>query len=281
MKVAFVQFEPTLGRPDRNREAMRRIVPRAEKADLVVLPELASSGYNFADEETAAATAEPADGETTAVLAELCRRHDLHVVCGLNERDGEHRYNSAVVVGPQGLVGTYRKNHLFARETLYFRPGDLGYPTFRVGGIRLGVLVCYDWFFPESWTLLMRAGADVVAHPANLVKPGMAQRAVPAMAMMHRFYVVTANRIGVEGDLRFTGGSLVAGPGGDVLADAPAGEESLRIVEIDLRAARDKQLTPWNHLLRDRRPRLYEGLCAPLPAGDEAEAAGPRGASRR
>lgn len=274
MRLAYVQLDPALGELERNRARIRALLPRAREADLVVLPELASSGYHFVDAEQAAATAEPADGPTTALLAELCRRHGFHVVCGLNEREGAALYNSAVVVGPEGLLGVYRKNHLFARETLFFRPGNLGYPTFAIGDARVGVLVCYDWFFPENWTLMMRAGVDVVAHPGNFVKAGLAQQAVPAMAMMHRLYVVTANRVGRERDLRFTGRSLIAGPDGRILARAPSSRPRLGFAEADLAAARDKRITPYNDLLVDRRPALYAPLSAPVPPAAEPPGGG-------
>jgi predicted amidohydrolase len=257
LNVAYLQFAPVLGDPARNREQIRELLPRAAGAALVVLPELASSGYHFRDVEQARAASEPADGPTCALLRQLCGRHGFHVVCGLDERAGDALHNSAVVVGPSGLLAVYRKSHLFARETLFFRPGDQLLAPLEIAGARVGVLVCYDWFFPEAWTALMRAGADVVAHPANLVKTGLAQRAVPVMAMMHRFYVVTANRCGEEGDLRFTGRSLIAGPDGSLLAEAPVDGVALGVATLDLAAARDKTLTPFNDLLTDRRPDLY------------------------
>jgi len=267
MRIAYAQIEPRLGDLDANREMLRRAVAEAAGADLVVLPELASSGYNFADEAQAAATAEESDGETTAVLTAACREHGVHAVCGLNEREGGQRYNSAVVVGPEGLLGVYRKMHLFAREKLFFHPGNLGFPTFAVGEARVGVLICFDWAFPECWTSLMLAGADVVAHPSNLVLPGKGQRAVPVLAMMHRLYAVLANRIGVERDLRFTGGSLIAGPNGEVLASAPEAAEHVAAVPIDLAPARDKKLTETNHLLDDRRPEIFAALAEAVEKG--------------
>lgn len=260
MRIAYAQVEPRLGELEANREMLKKTLARTASADLVVLPELASSGYHFEDEAQAAATAETSDGETTAMLEEACRQHDLHVVCGINEREGERRYNSAVVVGPQGLVGVYRKMHLFAREKLFFTPGNLGFPTFRIGDARVGVLICFDWAFPECWTSLLFAGADVVAHPSNLVLPEKGQRAVPVLAMMHRFYAVTANRVGSERELRFTGESLIADPNGAVLASAPAASEHVATVEIDLELARNKRLTSSNHLLDDRRPEVFTAL---------------------
>ena len=263
MQLAYVQFEPRLGDLDANRTSLARLLPAAAGADLVVLPELATSGYHFADSSDAEATSEPADGETTAMLTRLCRRHDFCVVCGLNERDGSARFNSAVVVGPEGLMGVYRKNHLFAREALFFEPGDGGFPVYEIGGARVGVLICYDYSFPECWTTLFRQGVDVVAHPSNFVLAGRAQRVVPVMAMLHRFFVVTANRIGTERDLCFTGASLVVDTRGNALVSANGWSEHVGLAEANLAEARDKQLTEYNHLLFDRRPDLYGALTEP------------------
>mgnify|MGYP001152469718 CR=1 FL=1 len=148
-------------------------------------------------------------------------------------------------------------------------PGDAGLPVFDIGLCRVGILVCFDWIFPEAWRVLALKGADVVCHPSNLVLPGLAQRGVPIHALMNRLYVVTANRVGTEGDLTYTGRSLVADPLGDVPVEAsPAGEE-VGVAEIDVSLARNKRVTPRNDVLADRRPEEYAGLCAsvgaPLP----------------
>ena len=264
MNLAYVQFTPRLGDPDSNRAALQRLLPSASGADLVVLPELANSGYHFTDAEQAASASEPADGQTSQLLAQISRTHGFHIVCGLNERDGRHRFNSAIVVGPDGLLGVYRKNHLFARESLFFEPGDSGFPTFRIADARVGILVCYDYSFPECWTTLFRMNVDIVAHPSNFVLAGRAQSVVPVMAMLHRFFVVTANRTGAERDLHFTGESLIAGPRGELLATAPGTGDHVGRVQVELAEARDKQLTENNHLLSDRRPDIYHKLSEPL-----------------
>ena len=121
----------------------------------------------------------------------------------------------------------------------------------------LTLLVCFDWQFPEVWRILALQGADVICHPSNLVLPGLAQRAVPIHALTNRVYTVTANRVGVEGDLRFTGLSTIAGPRGDVLCQASPTEEEVGLVEVDLTLARDKAVTPRNHIFADRRPAEY------------------------
>jgi predicted amidohydrolase len=125
--------------------------------------------------------------------------------------------------------------------------------------------VCFDWIFPEVWRILALKGADIICHPSNLVLPGLAQRAIPIHALTNRVYVVTANRIGTEGDLTFTGVSTIANPRGDILAQASQAKEELVVQEIDIAVARDKMITPRNHLLTDRRPEQY-ALLSKKPA---------------
>ena len=165
-----------------------------------------------------------------------------------------------MLVGPAGYVGRYRKLHLFLNEKDFFELGDEGLPVFDLGACRVGMLVCFDWIYPEVWRVLALKGADVICHPSNLVLPGLAQRAVPIHALTNRVYVVTANRIGSEGELTFTGLSTLADPRGEVLAQAPPAEEAVCVVDIDLALARDKQITPRNHLFADRRPEAYAEL---------------------
>jgi len=234
-----------------------------KSADLVVLPELCNSGYNFDSLEQAQATAEDTqNGEFVKYLLSLSKRHNQYIVSGVNERDSDSGvlYNSAVLLGPQGQVGVYRKLHLFMREKDFFKPGDLGLPVFDIGICKIGILICFDWIFPETWRVLALKGADVVCHAANLVIPGHAQRAVPVHAVMNHIFVVTANRIGEERDLTFTGLSTIANPKGEVVAQASETETEVKIVDIDIAMARNKAITSRNDVLADRRPEEYAEL---------------------
>lgn len=261
MRIGYVQFEPAWGQLDVTLERLGALLPQSAGADLVVLPELCNSGYSFPSAAAAAAHAESlADSRFLAFLTEHCRRQRCHIVAGFNERDGAVLYNSAVLVGPDGCAGCYRKLHLFRDEKDLFQPGNLGLPVFVCGPARIGMLVCFDWVFPEAWRVLALAGADVICHPSNLVLPGLAQRAVPVHALVNRVFVVTANRVGTEGALTFTGRSLIADPQGEVLSAAPPAEPHVAVVAIDLARARDKQITPRNHLWHDRRPADYARL---------------------
>ena len=264
MKTGFVQFRPVLGDVNTNLQTIDRLVRSVEQADLLVLPELCNSGYNFSSKEQAWDTSEEiAKSAFVDRMTELCGELQLHIVAGINERDGDKLYNSAVLVGPNGVVGKYRKMHLFMNEKDIFQPGDLGLPVFDIGWARIGLLICFDWVFPEAWRILALEGADIVCHPSNLVIPGLCQRAVPINALMNRVYVVTANRIGTEGDLTFTGLSVIADPKGEVIAQASSVDEEVAVVDIDVALARDKMITPRNDVLGDRRPDQYGRLMEP------------------
>ncbi|RJR35508.1 MAG: carbon-nitrogen hydrolase [Desulfobacteraceae bacterium] len=261
MKVGIIQFSPALAEREETIRRIDSLIDQCEGADIVVLPELCNSGYNFPSWEAAWNSSEVI-GESIFVrfLEDKCRRLGLHVVSGFCEREGEHLFNSAVLVGPDGVVGKYRKLHLFLNEKDFFQPGNAGLPVFDLGFCRLGMLVCFDWFFPEIWRILSLKGADIICHPSNLVLPGFAQKAIPVHALTNRVFVATCNRIGSEGDLRFTGISLLADPKGEVLAQAsPDGTEVL-LRDIDVNRSRDKNITRRNHLFQDRRPEEYLAL---------------------
>jgi predicted amidohydrolase len=266
VKIGFVQLSPALGDVAETTRTIDGLRGQFESADLVVLPELCNSGYNFASLEQARGLAEDAGGGPfVQYLQSLCERHDQYIVAGINERDDASGdlYNSAVVLGPEGCVGLYRKLHLFLNEKDFFQPGDRGLPVFDLGACKLGMLICFDWIFPESWRVLAVKGADIVCHPANLVLPGLAQRAIPIQALMNRIFVVTANRVGTEGDLTFTGSSIITNPKGEVLATAGATQTEVSVVDVDIALARDKMVTPRNHVIADRRPEAYAELVEP------------------
>jgi predicted amidohydrolase len=266
MKLACIQFEPAF--LDRD-ETIRRLDPWLDEAagaggvDLVVLPELCNSGYDFGSRDEASSCAERADdGPFLAHLAKRCAELGCEIVTGFCERAGDDLYNSAALVSAGGVEGLYRKLHLFLNERDIFLPGDRGLPVFDRPYGRVGMQVCFDWSFPEPWRVLALAGAEIVAHPANFVLPGKAQAAIPVHAMLNRIFVANANRVGSEGDLVFTGRSLIAGVDGEVLAEASQTEPGVVSAEIDPTAARNKAVTARNDALADRRPREYAALCA-------------------
>ncbi len=276
MRVGYVQFAPEFGAVERNLDTAWDLLSR-QQADLWVLPELFSTGYQFASARELAELAEPVpEGPTTTRLIALARASHCHIVAGLAEKADNRVCNSAVLVGPSGLVARYRKVHLFYEEKHLFTPGDLPFLVTDIGLAKVGLLVCYDHFFPEAARSLALQGAEVIAHPANLVMPGLAQLTMRVRAMENRVFTVTANRIGIEARtgeaLCFTGLSQVAAPNGDVLVQAPQGAEDVRAVDIDPARAQDKHLTRLNDVFADRRPGFYEALFARrAPTAERAE----------
>ncbi len=261
MKIGYVQFCPGLNEPEKNLADIERLVMSAEEADLLVIPELANSGYNFASKKQAFdLSITIGDSSFINRLVELSHKQNTHIVCGINERDGDKLYNSAVLVGPSGLIGKYRKLHLFMNEKDIFEPGNIGLPVFDIGKARVGMAICFDWYFPEVWRSLALDGADIICHPSNLVIPGLCQRAIPVHALINRVYIITANRFGTERELTFTGLSMIAAPKGEVMAQAGPEEEVVAVVDTDIAHARDKKATERNDLFTDRRTEMYRRL---------------------
>lgn len=262
MRVGFLQFAPVFGDIKRNLDQVAARLERAE-ADVMVLPELCATGYQFVSQEEVQQLSEPVpDGDTTKSLLELARARRMTIVAGLAERSGNRYFNSAVVVGPSGFIGCYRKTHLFFEETLFFTPGDTGFPVWDIGPVKLGVMVCFDWFYPEAARTLALSGADVIAHPSNLVLPHCPD-AMVTRCLENRVFSVTANRTGTEARggkdaLMFIGQSEIVTPRGKILHRASHDQDELAIVEIDPTQARSKQLNAYNDLLRDRRPSIYK-----------------------
>jgi predicted amidohydrolase len=251
MRVGFVQLNPRLLDVEGNVNAAFRLMER-KRADLIVLPELFNTGYNFVNRRQAASVAEQIpEGGTTQALKDFSNRDGLLVVAGIAERRGTTLYNSAVVVRDGKYLGTYRKVHLFSNEKKFFKPGL----EFKVFG-KVGVMVCFDWYFPESARSLMLKGAEVIAHPSNLVLSNCPE-AMKTRALENRVFTVTADRVGEERGLRFIGQSEIVNPRGRVIYRASTNEEEYVVREIDLGMARNKAVTSRNNLLRDRMPQAY------------------------
>ncbi|MFQ5585552.1 MAG: nitrilase-related carbon-nitrogen hydrolase [Thermodesulfobacteriota bacterium] len=266
MRAGFFQTSPEFGSVEKNVE---EVVERLRKvsADLVVLPELFSTGYRFTSKRELASLAEEAPGGFTVKrLAEVAKRRRLFIVAGIAEKSGRALYNSSVLVGPKGLAGRYRKLHLFWNEKRLFTPGNLPLEVYslgrRLGGARVGMMICFDWLFPEAARTLALKGADIVCHPSNLVLPHCPQ-AMITRSIENRLYAITANRVGweerVKGErLRFIGQSQVVAPNGTLLCRASGHKEETRVMEMDIKLARDKKITPLNNIFNDRRGEFYE-----------------------
>lgn len=261
MRIGYVQSNPIFGEVGKNLHRAQELMQQTP-ADLWVLPELFATGYQFVSQEELDGLAEAVpEGPTTQALIASARERDCFIVAGLPESSEGNVYNSAVLVGSEGLVACYRKVHLFSKEKLWFTPGDKPFPVADIGCAKIGVMICFDHLFPESARSLALNGAEIIAHPSNLVMPVYAQLTMRARALENGVFTVTANRVGVESRsdeaLRFTGESQIVSPAGEILARSPAEEEDVRVIEIDPAQARDKSLNSMNDRLADRRPDLY------------------------
>jgi predicted amidohydrolase len=276
-RVAFVQGRPTFGRSEQNLERGLALAAGV-RAELVILPELWSSGYVFSSHAEVAALAEDAaSGPTARALTAAARRERRHYIAGFPERARGRIYYSAMLVGPAGVKAVYRKLHLFEREQEWFSPGDLPLEVQRVGPARVGMLICFDWRFPEAARVLALQGADVIAHPSNLVFPN-AQEAMRVRALENRVYTVTANRTGTEtrpgGRVPFTGCSQIVDPSGEVVVRAGRTTSTAMAFDCDLALARDKRLTARTPIFTNRRPAFYRSLARSLARGRARRAAG-------
>jgi predicted amidohydrolase len=240
MKVSFLQMNVRKGDIHGNLRFIQESLDGA-KTDLVVLPELCFCGYVFPDRQALLPYSTPDQIETiVTALTVLCRKNDFYLVAGLSEAAGDKLYNSAFLIGPEGLVGRHRKIHLSKFET----PFDAGetLEVFTIGGVRIGINICYDIWSPEASRILMRQGAQILCCPANFGGPWTLDIA-RVRAMENKVFHILANRIGAEPlgqeTAHFRGESQIVDGLGNILvrADDRAG---LRTVEIDPDEAADK-----------------------------------------
>ncbi len=279
--TAVAQLAPRIGDVEGNRQRAAAAIGAAAQAgaSLVVLPELCSSGYVFADAQEARSLAEPIDGPSVEQWRALSREHDLAIVAGLCELDDESAVrNSAVVIDSGELRAVYRKSHLWDREKLCFEPGSSPPVVVETRAGFVGVAICYDAFFPEVMRMLSLAGADVIAVPMNA--PVLAPPLEPlvadlitacASAQTNRVYVAQADRTGPERGVDWVGASVIVDPDGRMLtAQAPG--EALLTATVDLARARSKRFGERNDVLADRRLDLYDRPAQVIKAGPGSRA---------
>lgn len=273
LRVACLQMEPRIGHKEANVAHSLELIAQAAQAgaQLAVLPELCNSGYVFESRTEAFGLSEPVpDGPTCRAWMEAARKHGLFMVAGIAERQDDRLYNSAVVLGPGGHIGTYRKNHLWGAENLFFEPGNLGVPVFHVGAGRIACAICYDIWFPETFRLAALQGADLLCVATNWVPmpaqpdhlPVMANILAMSGAHSNSMFVAAADRVGVERGQPFLGNSLIVSHTGWPLAGpASFDREEMLVTDLNLSDARRKRnLNDFNQLLRDRRTDLYDEM---------------------
>jgi predicted amidohydrolase len=278
MRAAVAQSNPRLGDVAGNLAGCLTRLDEAASAgcDLVVFTECALTGYMFEDAETAHRCAETIPGPSTDALAAACARTGLHCVLGMLEADGDTLRNAAVLLGPGGLVGRYRKSHIACIGVDRFTvPGEEPYEVFDTPIGRIGLEICYDWRFPEISRVLALQGAEIIAHPTNspVQAREVAEFMTRARASENAVFFLTANRCGDEGGTSFFGWSQIVDPNGRRIAEAGAGE-ALVFCDLELGLARAKTRRPGDggysvSLFDDRRPELYAPILdrteAPTP----------------
>jgi predicted amidohydrolase len=267
VNLSVVQFTPAWRNKPHNLRHIGDLL-KDLKTDIIVLPELCTTGYSFLSKEETLNESEDASGETAAFFKALAVRSQAMIVAGFAEKEGNKTYNSALIALPDGVVKVYRKSHLFYKETLCFEPGDSGFfvVDHPLKDCRVGIMVCNDWRFPEAARSLALAGADVIACPSNLVSE-LWGIVMPARALENKVYLAVANRCGTEkrtlenGDeqtLTFNGCSAVYDYDGKPLVRAGRTEEEILTVAIDPMLTRDKSFNVFNDLFSDRRTDLYK-----------------------
>lgn len=260
MKIGYVQTGPRFGAKEKNFEEVRKLL-KGVRADLLVLPELFATGYTFTTVDEVRDLAETDHGLTAGFLKELSLITGAAMVGGFIEIEAGKLYNSSLIVSGDDVIDTYRKIHLFNKEKLWFSPGDKKLKVYEIKGFIIGVMICFDWMFPEVCRTLTLKGMQVLAHPSNLVLP-YCQSAMITRCIENRVFAVTANRIGREkrgdDDFTFTGSSQITGVDGVVLASAPATKPHVSVIEIDEKRSDIKMINRYNDIIQDRQTTYYE-----------------------
>ncbi|MGC8857634.1 MAG: nitrilase-related carbon-nitrogen hydrolase [Ignavibacteria bacterium] len=268
MKIGFLQFKPQFGNVQNNIARIEKLLV-GEKFDLIVLPELSNSGYLFTNRnEVENFSEEVGEGIFSRMLRKIAFEKNSYIIAGLCEKYKRGQsikfFNSALLVCPKGDIFVYRKIHLFAEESKWFFPGNIPFTVHTIKGVfgtvKIGLMLCFDWIFPEAARTLALKGSQIICHPSNLVMP-YCQKAMFTRAVENRVFIITANRVGAETHkskkLNFTGNSVIVDPKGNYLAVGSRQKEEIRIVDIDPREALSKKVDSGNDVFKERRAQFY------------------------
>lgn len=269
MKLAVSQFQPVFKDAKTNSDRIASQILET-KADLIIFPECAMTGYCFGSLDEASGAAIALNSKEVQAVVGACREARCYAIVGYAERDGEDLYNAAFVAGPNGIVGEYRKVHLpYLGLDRYGHPGD-SLPVFHLPFGRVGVQICFDVRFPEASRTLALKGADLIAVPTNWPEGAESASDVlcPARCIENHVFVAAANRVGEEGGFRFIGKSKIISPSGRVLADGSPTREEILMEEVRLERARIKHIVKREgeyemDLWGARRPELYGPIGQP------------------
>lgn len=266
LNISLVQFTPVWDNVTQNLRHIADLLKDVQ-TDIIVLPELSTTGYSFINREETLNASEDMDGQSIAFFKQLAKDHQAMVIAGFVEKNGDNVYNAALMALPNGEVKSYRKTHLFFREKECFTEGDSGFFVVEhpLKECKVGIMICNDWRYPEAARSLALLGADLIACPSNLVSD-VWRIGLPARALENKVFVAVTNRCGTEirqlengstQTLTFTGGSVLYNFTGEPIEQANKTEERVITLQIDPVLTRDKYFNPFNDLLNDRRPDYY------------------------
>jgi predicted amidohydrolase len=269
IKIAGVQMDIAFANPASNLKAMRLRLEEtiSAGASLTVFPECTTTGYCFESKAEAMKVAESLTGDSVQQVSQWCQELSATVIFGLLETDGKDLFNSLALVGPEGLINSYRKVHLPTLGVDRFTTAGSGFAVSDLSEYRVGMNICYDCSFPESARVLAIQGADLIALPTNWPPgSGLTSDLIPnARALENHVYFMSVNRVGTERGFRFIGKSKICDPKGNNLAFANHDNEEILYAEIDPAFARNKHLVsvPGKHevhRMNDRQPATYEAI---------------------
>jgi predicted amidohydrolase len=268
VRIAAVQMDPSLGETEKNLSTILDRLQKAAKngARLIVFPECALTGYGFGSRSEALEHAETIPGPSVERVAKSCEALGVSCVFGLLERDGERLFNACVLVGPEGVIGSYRKIHLpFLGVDRFVDPGDRDFAVQEAEGIRIGMHICYDGAFPEPPRVLTLLGAELLVLPTNWPthSENAAEHMMSCRALENVVYTIAVNRVGEESGFQFIGRSSIMDTAGNRLAFASPDKQEILYAEIEPAKARQKKLIrrPGLHeidRIADRRPSFYK-----------------------
>jgi predicted amidohydrolase len=255
MRIGYVQYSPVTGDKEKNLETIRRLLSNVS-GDLFVLPEMGLTAYPDATKEKLISHSEKLDGYLISEITKIAKEANACIIVGMPEIIENNIYNTTVAVGPEGLIASHQKSHLFMEEKNNFTPGTNKPILFEWRGNKIGIGVCYDYMFPEFWKKLALNGAQLFCNTANFVSnygfPMMRARTIE-----NGVYAITTNRTGEDLTQKYTGGSEIVDNRGNILVKASEENEEVKIVDVDLNKSDDKNWNGINDLVKDRREDLY------------------------
>ena len=258
IKLAQIQYSPLLGDINGNPSRVKTLLSECKEPELIILPELSDTGYNFPNKKYALKQSMPIDDNPFInLLLNHATKYKSHLVSGFCEKRNKKLFNSSILIGPDGILGIYQKIHLFMNEKDIFSEGSGGLLVYDLGDYKLGMQICFDYLFPEPWNILAHHEADIIAHPSNLVTHN-AFKVIPALSVINKVFIATTNRMGSDAGLLFAGKSFLSNPNGEIISTASESKEEILITEFEPAISRNKMITSRNHVFKDRRPDKYK-----------------------